>query len=100
MHDPNPTPDQIRAHVFVGGKVQGVGYRYATLNAAKRLGVRGWVQNLRDGRVEAVFEGEQEVVEQMIDWCYQGSPAAVVTNVMVEYEDMEGLQEFELRSSY
>jgi acylphosphatase len=95
----NPTlPKQTRAHAFISGKVQGVGYRYSTMNAAKKLGLSGWVRNLPDSRVEAVFEGTQEVVEEMIRWCHQGSDAAVVKNVQVEYSQAEGLQEFEIIS--
>ncbi|MGB6301225.1 MAG: acylphosphatase [Rivularia sp. (in: cyanobacteria)] len=93
----NPTlPKQTRAHAFISGKVQGVGYRYSTMNAAKKLGVNGWVRNLADNRVEAVFEGTQEVVEEMIRWCHQGSDAAVVKDVQVEYAEAEGLQGFEI----
>ena len=86
----------IRAHVFVSGKVQGVGYRFATLNEAHRLGVNGWVQNLPDGRVEAVFEGNREIVEEAIAWCYRGVTAAVVKDVAVEFEEPEGLRTFEI----
>ncbi|MDY6900167.1 MAG: acylphosphatase [Cyanobacteriota bacterium] len=87
---------QTRAHAFVSGKVQGVGYRYSTMNEAKKLGLNGWVRNLPDSRVEAVFEGESEVVEAMIRWCRQGPSAAVVNDVQVEYSEVEGLQEFEV----
>ena len=93
----NPTlPKQIRAHVFISGKVQGVGYRYSTMNAARKLGLNGWVRNLADSRVEAVFEGESETVEEMIRWCHQGSDAAVVKDVQVDYSEAEGLQGFEI----
>jgi acylphosphatase len=85
-----------RAHVFISGRVQGVGYRYATVETATQLGLTGWVRNLPDNRVEAVFEGRQEVVEQMIRWCYTGPPAAIVKDVAVEYEEPEGLQGFEV----
>ena len=93
----NPTlTKQTRAHAFISGKVQGVGYRYSTMNAAKKFGVNGWVRNLADSRVEAVFEGTQEIVEEMIRWCHQGSDAAVVKDVQVEYSEAEGLQGFEI----
>lgn len=93
----NPTlPKQTRAHAFISGKVQGVGYRYSTMNAAKKLGVNGWVRNLADSRVEAVFEGTQEMVEEIIRWCHQGSDAAVVNDVQVDYSQAEGLQGFEI----
>ncbi|PLZ08672.1 acylphosphatase [Fischerella thermalis] len=87
----------IRAHLFISGRVQGVGYRFATLDTASQLGLSGWVRNLPDGRVEAVFEGVQEVVEEMIRWCHQGPPAAMVKDVVVEYEKPEGLNRFEVR---
>jgi acylphosphatase len=87
---------QIRAHAFISGKVQGVGYRYTTMNAAKKLGLSGWVRNLPDSRVEAVFEGATETVEEMIRWCHQGSDAAVVKDVEVEYSQAQGLQGFEI----
>jgi acylphosphatase len=88
---------QIRAHVFISGRVQGVGYRFATVDTATQLGLNGWVRNLPDGRVEAVFEGAREVVEEMVRWCYQGPPAAVVKDVVVNYEEPEGLRRFEVR---
>ncbi|WP_088240130.1 acylphosphatase [Calothrix rhizosoleniae] len=87
----------VRVHVFISGRVQGVGYRYATVELASKLGLSGWVRNLPDGRVEAVFEGWHSTVEQMIRWCHQGPPAAVVENVVVEYEQPEGLGGFEIR---
>lgn len=89
----------LRAHVFISGRVQGVGYRMSTLSQAKRLGVNGWVRNLADRRVEAVLEGEPTAVEQMISWCRQGPPGAVVKDVSVDYEAPEGLDRFEIISS-
>ena len=86
-----------RAHVFVTGRVQGVSYRANTRDAARDAGVDGWVKNLDDGRVEAVFEGEEESVERMVEWCHEGSPAADVEGVDAEYGDPEGLSGFEVR---
>jgi acylphosphatase len=97
MQNPTPQPKQIRAHVFVTGRVQGVGYRYATVETASQLGLSGWVRNLPDSRVEAVFEGKREIVEQMVRWCHEGPPAAMVKEVALEYEELEGLQGFEVR---
>ena len=71
-----------------------VSYRAYTLRQAQRLGLRGWVRNLPDGRVEAVFEGTQEAVTVMIRWCHRGSPAATVREVVVEGEEPEGLEGF------
>ena len=89
--------DRTRAHVFVSGTVQGVYYRANTRDAAREHGLDGWVRNLDDGRVEAVFEGAQEAVEELIEWCRTGSPAADVESVDVEYTDPEGLDGFEIR---
>ncbi len=89
--------DRTRAHVFVSGKVQGVYFRANTRDTAREEGVDGWVRNLRDGRVEAVFEGREDGVEELVDWCHEGSPAARVDDVEVEYEDPEGLEGFEIR---
>lgn len=97
MQDSSPLPEQIRAHVFVSGRVQGVGYRMSTWEAATDLGLSGWVRNLPEGRVEAVFEGTRNVVEKMIHWCHQGNPAAVVKDVAVEYEQPEGIRGFDVR---
>jgi len=88
---------QVSAHVFVSGRVQGVFYRSETAKAARKLGVAGWVRNLPDGRVEAVFEGSQAAVESVVRWCHQGSPAARVSNVAVNYGQSEGLEDFEIR---
>jgi acylphosphatase len=97
MPNPTPIPKLIRAHVLISGRVQGVGYRYATVDTASQLGLTGWVGNLPDSRVEAVFEGAREVVEEMVRWCRIGPPAAVVQNVVVEYDEPEGLRGFEVR---
>lgn len=88
---------QIQAHVLVSGKVQGVGYRMATYDMAQELGLNGWVRNLADGRVEAVFEGSKDVVDKMVQWCRQGSGAAVVKDVSVDYKALEGISEFSVR---
>lgn len=97
MQNSSASQEQIRAHVFISGRVQGVGYRFSTMDEAYRWGVKGWVRNLRDGRVEAVFEGTKPAVEEMIHWCHQGPSAAVVTGVTVDYEQPEGLGRFETR---
>jgi acylphosphatase len=89
--------EQVRAHVFISGRVQGVGFRLSTVDKALNAGVNGWVRNLMDGRVEAVFEGSQSTVEEMIGWCHQGPSMASVENVAIDYEEPEGLQGFETR---
>jgi acylphosphatase len=70
-----------RAHLFISGRVQGVNFRYYTVRQAESLGVTGWVRNLWDGRVEAVFEGDETAVQGMIDWCQNGPRAARVDHV-------------------
>ena len=89
--------EETRAHVFVTGKVQGVYYRATTRDTAREQGVDGWVKNLEDGRVEAVFEGDADDVEAMVEWCHTGSPRADVEDVEVEYGEPEGLEGFEIR---
>ena len=86
-----------RAHVFVSGRVQGVSYRASTRDAARDAGLDGWVENLDDGRVEAVFEGSEASVERLVEWCHEGSPAADVDGVDAEYGDPEGVSGFEVR---
>ena len=86
-----------RVHVFVSGRVQGVAYRANTRDAARERNLDGWVRNLDDGRVEAVFEGSVETVEGMVEWCHTGSPAATVEDVEAEYGDPEGESGFEIR---
>ncbi|GAA0643816.1 acylphosphatase [Salarchaeum japonicum] len=89
--------ERIRAHVFVSGTVQGVYYRASTRDAARERGVDGWVKNLADGRVEAVFEGDEDAVEEMVEWCHTGSRRADVTDVSVEYGEPAGVESFEIR---
>ncbi len=68
----------------ITGLVQGVGFRYATVREAARLGVHGWVRNRRDGSVEANISGSAEAVAAMIAWCRQGPPGARVDHIAVE----------------
>jgi len=82
--------EQVRAHVYISGLVQGVYFRHYTREQARKLGVQGWVRNLDDERVEAVFEGPRVAVEQMIAWCHQGPPAARVAHVAVTWEAATG----------
>ena len=89
--------DSLRAHVFVSGRVQGVYYRANTRDTAQERGVEGWVRNLDDVRVEAVFEGDRVAVESMVEWCHEGSPQANVEEVSVEYGEPEGASGFEVR---
>lgn len=86
-----------RAHVFVSGDVQGVFFRYETRERARARGLAGWVRNLPDGRVEAVFEGARHAVEAMVAWCREGPRGARVTEIEVADEQPEGLGSFEVR---
>lgn len=94
---PDMSGDRTRAHVLVSGEVQGVYYRATTREEARDRGVDGWVRNLPDGRVEAVFEGPRSAVESMVDWCHEGSPAARVEDVAADHGEPEGLDGFEVR---
>ena len=78
-----------RAHVLIEGVVQGVFFRANTEREALRMGVRGWVRNLPDGRVEAVLEGERKSVERMLRWCHRGPASAKVSDISVEWEEYE-----------
>lgn len=86
-----------RLHCHVTGKVQGVFFRGTTQKQAYRLGLRGWVRNLPDGRVEAAFEGPQEALDRMVAWLHKGPPLARVEHVEAREEPEEGLKGFELR---
>jgi acylphosphatase len=81
---------KARAHVLVGGRVQGVFFRSETKHEADSNGVKGWVRNLPNGRVEAVFEGEEEAVKALVEFCKRGSPGARVTNVDIKWEEFTG----------
>jgi acylphosphatase len=78
--------ERRRAHVRVRGRVQGVFFRGETQARARSRGVAGWVRNVHDGTVEAVFEGASEAVESMIDWCRHGPHGADVEDVEVAWE--------------
>ncbi len=89
--------DRSRAQVFVSGRVQGVFFRATTRDQATAHDVDGWVRNLDDGRVEAVFEGPEADVEAMVAFCHEGSDAARVEDVEVSYEAPEGIDGFRIR---
>jgi acylphosphatase len=90
--------EKIRCHVLVSGMVQGVFFRQNTLEKAKALGLKGWVRNTQDGRVEAIFEGEKEKVEKILEWVKSGPPLAKVENVEIRFEDFKGeFDDFEIR---
>jgi len=90
--------NQKRVHVLIKGKVQGVFFRARTKEQADSLGLRGWVRNLPDGSVEAVFEGRDEDIEKIIDWSKEGPSGAIVISVEVHSEVPTGeFKSFEIR---
>ena len=90
-------PHALRAHVIVRGRVQNVFFRASCREKAARLGVSGFVSNLRDGRVEGVFEGTSAAVHAMVEWCRHGPPGAAVESVEVTYEEPVGETGFHVR---
>ena len=85
-----------RVHVRIYGLVQGVFFRANTKKMAEKLGINGWVRNMPDGSVEAVFEGDDDAIEKMIKWCHHGPAMARVERVYVEYEEPRGEKEFKI----
>ena len=89
---------QKRVHVFISGRVQGVFFRYSTYRRARKLGLTGWVRNLRDGRVEAVFQGEESTVQEMLSWTRRGPVFAKVEDLKITFEDYcDEFKDFEIR---
>ncbi len=88
---------QARVHVWITGRVQGVGFRFATCEQAQVLGLGGWVRNLGDGRVEAVFEGPAAEVARAVAWCHTGPSGAWVSDVRAEPERPVGASGFHAR---
>jgi acylphosphatase len=82
--------DKTRVRALLSGRVQGVFFRAETRQAARRNGVSGWVRNTSDGRVEAVFEGREGDVDQMVQWCHDGPPNARVDDIRVREETYTG----------
>ena len=81
---------KIRARICISGRVQGVFFRMEIHNKALKRNVTGWVRNTNKGRVEAIFEGEEADVEQLVNFCRRGPPAARVTKIEVQWEDFTG----------
>ncbi len=87
-----------RAHVLVSGDVQGVFFRATARDMAARLGLRGWVRNTSDGKVEAVFEGDRGSIERMVEFCSRGPPGAHVDDIQVDWKEYkEEFSGFEIR---
>ena len=87
----------VRRHVVVHGNVQGVFFRDSTEQEASSKGVAGWVRNRDDGTVEAVFEGDSDAVEAMVEFCRSGPSKADVDRVDVDEDEPEGLEGFSQR---
>ena len=79
--------DIKNVRVLISGRVQGVCFRACTRDQAQRLNLSGWVRNLSDGRVEALFEGPSEVIDQMLEWCKAGAPSSSVSDIEVFEEE-------------
>lgn len=89
---------KLNVHVLISGQVQGVWFRSSTKQKAEQLGLTGWVRNTPDGDVEAVFEGEEKIVKEMIEWCHRGPPLAKVENVEVKKQNpTNGFDTFSVR---
>lgn len=88
---------RVRAHVHISGQVQGVFFRQETLRRAESLGLGGWVRNLPDGRVEAVFEGDNAAVQAALDWCALGPALADVRSTQIDWEPPQQQEVFRIR---
>lgn len=82
--------DNIRMHLIIEGRVQGVWFRESTRQEAASLNLTGWVRNRSDGTVEALIEGPEDEVERLVSWCWKGPPAARVTGIRHEQETSQG----------
>ncbi|MEJ5226546.1 acylphosphatase [Thermodesulfovibrio sp.] len=88
-----------KAHLLISGRVQGVFYRAFTREVAESLGLKGWVRNLRDGRVEAVFEGDEDKISIAIERCKEGPPYAKVDSIEITWDEAEGYTDFEIKKT-
>jgi len=82
--------EKMRVHIFVSGRVQGIFFRENTKKKAEKLAISGWVKNLRDGRLEAVFEGDRENIEKMVNWAKKGPIWAKIDDFSLVWEDYQG----------
>ncbi|MEK6934695.1 MAG: acylphosphatase [Nanoarchaeota archaeon] len=86
-----------RVHLFISGNVQGVFFRAFVRERAINLGLNGWVKNLEDGRVESVFEGENDKVNRMVELCKKGPSSANIKNINVIKEEVQRERSFVVR---
>lgn len=90
---------KVRAHIVISGGVQGVFFRRTTAYEAEKRGVTGWVRNLADGRVQAVFEGEEQGVKELVEYCRTGPRGARVASMSVARKPYTGeFEDFEVRA--
>ncbi len=82
--------ETVRLRIVIEGIVQGVFFRATTIDESSKLGLTGWVKNRTDGRVEAVFEGDVDKIDQIVEWCKKGPPGAVVRNIETIWEQSTG----------
>lgn len=88
--------NKIAIHAYVSGRVQGVFYRDATQKKATELGVTGWVKNIPDGRVELIACGDQQLVNELIEWLWEGSRSSNVTSVETKFVDYTDFESFKV----
>ncbi|RCW51537.1 MULTISPECIES: acylphosphatase [unclassified Halanaerobium] len=87
----------VQKHIFVSGRVQGVGFRAFLRSQAAGLKIKGWAKNLRDGRVEIVIQGEKEKIKQMISFIKEGPSFADVKHIEIQDENLGEFEQFEIR---
>lgn len=89
---------KTNVQVLISGRVQGVWFRSSTKQKAEQLGVTGWVRNTKDGCVEAIFEGEENSVKSLIEWCHHGPPLAKIEKVEVKNQNFtNGFDDFSIK---
>jgi len=88
---------KLNVHVVISGQVQGVWFRASAKQKAEELGLNGWVKNNYNGSVEAVFEGDEEIIKKMVNWCHVGPPMAKVDNVVVKKQQTIGFKDFSIK---
>lgn len=86
----------MAVHVYISGFVQGIGFRQFLKNNARKLNIKGWVKNLPDGRVEAMFAGDQSNIKTMVEFCRKGPFLAEVKNVETEEIEDQEFEDFEI----